>query len=88
VSDDERTDTGEEPRPDEEPQPDEPQGDETPPPPLAAMGIVAGTVIGGGAGLILGHLAIGAGIGCAAGLVIGAAAQALRSRRQEPPPHG
>ena len=46
------------------------------------MGIVAGTVVGGAVGLILGHLAIGAGIGCAAGLIIGAAAQALRSRRQ------
>ena len=84
---DERTDAGgerppdEPPEPGERPEPDEPQGDETPPPPLAAMGIVAGTVIGGGAGLIAGHLAIGAGIGCAAGLIIGAAAQAMRSRR-------
>jgi hypothetical protein len=78
---DQRADAPDELPPEEQPEQDEPQGDETPPPPLAAMGIVAGTVVGGGVGLVLGHLAIGAGIGCAAGLVIGAASQALRSRR-------
>ena len=78
---DEKPDTGDERPPDERPAAHEPQGDETPPPPLAAMGIVAGTVIGGAVGLIVGHLAIGAGVGCAAGLIVGAATQALRSRR-------
>ncbi|HOU28009.1 MAG TPA: hypothetical protein PLJ89_03480 [Thermoleophilia bacterium] len=50
-------------------------------PPLVAFGIVAGTALGGIVGLLVGAFLPGAGIGCAAGLVIGAAAQALRGRR-------
>jgi len=50
-------------------------------PPLVAFGIVAGTAVGGIVGLVAGPFLLGAGIGCAAGVIVGAAAQALRGRR-------
>ena len=50
-------------------------------PPLVAFGIVAGTAVGGIVGLVAGPFLLGAGIGCAAGVIIGAAAQALRGHR-------
>jgi len=59
------------------PRPDEAERRE---PPLVAFGIVAGTAIGGIVGLVVGPFLLGAGIGCAAGVVIGAIAQAIRAR--------
>lgn len=50
-------------------------------PPLVAIGIVAGLAVGAVVGLIAGAMLLSAGIGCAAGVIIGAVAQALRARR-------
>ncbi|NLE21952.1 MAG: hypothetical protein GX624_04125 [Actinobacteria bacterium] len=62
-----------------QPQPG-PHQDQRGEPPLVAFGIVIGTAVGGIVGLIVGAFLLGAGVGCAAGVIIGAAAQALRSR--------
>jgi|GEM_PF-1649458 len=66
-------------QPDADPAHDDRPGGGRREPPLVAFGIVAGTAVGAGVGLIAGAVLLSAGIGCATGVIIGAVAQALRA---------
>jgi hypothetical protein len=68
-------------RPDDGPAQAAPPGDQRREPPFVAFGIVLGTAVGGIVGLVAGPFLLGAGIGCAAGVIIGAIAQMLHARR-------
>jgi F0F1-type ATP synthase assembly protein I len=68
-------------QPDDGPAQATPPGDQRREPPFVAFGIVAGTVIGGLVGLGVDAFLLGAGIGCATGVIIGAIAQVFHARR-------
>lgn len=52
-------------------------------PPFAGIGLVFGVAIGGGVGIILNNIAIGAGIGAGLGIVFGAIIDSYLAKKEE-----